>query len=123
METNSNNHWVDLLSIRFLKSLPRSNIAFANEAAGGNRVRRDGLVPNALDPIDSDVPAKSGFKYVLIYEGINDIVTASLTISPASQQDTSHRLIWMYQQMAERIQIAGIKAFIAAITPFTYPAD
>jgi lysophospholipase L1-like esterase len=122
-ETNNNNRWADLLSIRLLNNPRTSNIAIANEAAGGNRVLHDGLGPNALGRIDRDVLAQSGVKYALIYEGINDIGTGNTTTSAAEQQDTSDRLIWAYQQIAERIQTAGIKAFIVTITPFMYPAD
>jgi lysophospholipase L1-like esterase len=69
------------------------------------------------------VLAQPNVKYAMIYEGINDIGTGNSTTSVAEQLETSDRLIWAYQQMAERIHAAGIKVFIATITPFNHPAD
>ncbi|ELR09624.1 hypothetical protein GMDG_04115 [Pseudogymnoascus destructans 20631-21] len=59
----------------------------------------------------------------MIYEGINDIGTGNSTTSVAEQLETSDRLIWAYQKMAERIHAAGIKVFIATITPCNHPAN
>ncbi|KFY28242.1 hypothetical protein V493_03032 [Pseudogymnoascus sp. VKM F-4281 (FW-2241)] len=120
--TNGNNRWADQLSLRLLKNKHTSHIGIANEAAGGNRVLRDGLGPNALSRIDRDVLAQPNVKYAMIYEGINDIGTGNSTTSVSEQHETSDRLIWAYQQMAERIHTAGIKVFIATITPFNKPA-
>jgi lysophospholipase L1-like esterase len=122
-DTNGNNRWPDLLSIRLLKDWRTSHIGVANEAAGGNRVLYDGLGPNALGRIDRDVLAQPNVKYAMIYEGINDIGTGNGTTSIAEQQQTSDRLIWAYQQMADRMHTAGIKVFIATITPFNQPAN
>ncbi|KFY75707.1 hypothetical protein V499_04333 [Pseudogymnoascus sp. VKM F-103] len=121
--TNGNNRWADQLSLRLLKDRRTAHIGIANEAAGGNRVLHDGLGPNALGRIDRDVLSQPNVKYAMIYEGINDIGTGNSTTSVAEQLETSDRLIWAYQQMAERIHAAGIKVFIATITPFNHPAD
>ncbi|KFY35014.1 hypothetical protein V494_06275 [Pseudogymnoascus sp. VKM F-4513 (FW-928)] len=121
--TNGNNRWADQLSLRLLKDWRTSHIGIANEAAGGNRVLHDGLGPNALSRIDRDVLSQPNVKFAMIYEGINDIGTGNSTTSVEEQHETSDRLIWAYQQMADRIHAAKIKVFIATITPFNQPAN
>ena len=103
------------------ENLFTANIAVLNQAAGGNRILYDGLGPNALGRIDRDVLAQSGIKYVMIFEGVNDIGTAPAT--PAAQQRVGDRLIQAYQQIIARVHAFGLPIFTATITPFGAPND
>jgi lysophospholipase L1-like esterase len=94
-----------------------SNIAVANQAAGGNRVLYDGLGPNALGRIDRDVLAHSGVKYSMIFEGVNDIGTAAT--DAASQKIVGDRLIAAFKQIITRVHTFDIPIFAATITPFS----
>jgi lysophospholipase L1-like esterase len=96
-----------------------SSIAILNQAAGGNRVLADGLGPNAVGRIDRDVLAQSGVRYVMLFEGVNDIGTAAAT--SAAQSAVGDRLIAAYQQIIGRVHAAGIPIFAATITPFSSP--
>ncbi|KAK7941257.1 uncharacterized protein PG986_013644 [Apiospora aurea] len=119
--TNQNDRWPDRLQAR-LNAHPSSssstaaNIAILNQAAGGNRVLQDGLGPNALSRIDRDVLAQPGVRYVLLFEGVNDIGTAAA--DPASQQAVGARLIAAYDQILARLHAARLPVFGATITPF-----
>lgn len=120
-DTNKNNRWPDLLFARLQKSSSTRDIGIANLAAGGNRVLNDGLGPNAHSRIERDVLAHPGVKYVLVYEGVNDIGTAETT--PEAQFATYEKLIQAYQQIVTRIHALGIPVFGATITPFSAPAN
>jgi len=63
-----------------LQSHPATpDIAIVNQAAGGNRVLNDGLGPNVLARLDREVLARSGVKWLVVFEGVNDIGTAEAT--------------------------------------------
>lgn len=116
--TNQNDRWPDQLQSR-LNSRPDSpsKIAILNQAAGGNRVLADGLGPNALSRVDRDVLSQPGVRYVLLFEGVNDIGTAS--VDPATQKDLGTRLLAAYDQIITRCHAARLPVFGATITPFS----
>ncbi|KAF4161891.1 hypothetical protein CNMCM6936_002905 [Aspergillus lentulus] len=118
-DTNGNNRWPDLLLARMQKYRSTSSIALLNQAAGGNRILADGLGPNVLSRLDRDVLAHSGVRYVMIFEGVNDIGVASA--DPASQKLIGDRLLVAFRQIATRVHAAGIPIFGATITPFGTP--
>jgi lysophospholipase L1-like esterase len=114
--TNMNDRWPDQLLDRLQSRPGSSNIAILNQAAGGNRVLNDGLGPNALGRIDRDVLAQSGVKWLLVFEGVNDIGTAEAT--DAAQKQTVDDLITAFDQIVTRAHAAGIRVYGATITPF-----
>lgn len=120
--TNGNDRWPDQL-VRRLRGERHSHLlrslSVANMAAGGNRVLADSLGPNAFGRIERDVLARSGVRYALVYEGVNDIGTAPP--DPASQKAVGDRLIAAYEQMITRLHGAGIPVFGATITPMCGP--
>ena len=116
---NGNNRWPDLLFDRMQQEPATQHIAIVNQAAGGNRILNDGLGPNVLARIDRDILAQAGIKYVLIFEGLNDIGTS---IPEAKEQEQiCQRLIQAYEQLITRIHTFGIAAFGSTIPPFTAP--
>lgn len=119
--TNLNDRWPDVLSSHLQSRPSTSSISVLNLAAGGNRVLYDGLGPNALSRVDRDVLAASGVKYVLVYEGVNDIGTAPT--DAASQQTVGTRLIAAYDQIITRVHGKGLPIFGATITPFSGPGQ
>lgn len=112
--TNGNDRWPDVLQSRLQRA--GDAIAVLNLAAGGNRVLADGLGPNALGRIGRDVLAQPGVAYALIYEGVNDIGTA--TTDAAAQLDVGTRLIAALDQMVGQLHRFGMPVFGATITPF-----
>lgn len=90
-----------------------------NQAAGGNRVLADGLGPNALGRIARDVLAHNGVKYVVLFEGVNDLGTAA----EGDLVKTGDRLIQAYEQIITRLHGRGIAVFGATITPMSGPGQ
>lgn len=118
--TDRNDRWPDNL-VRRLQAANATalqrGLAVVNQAAGGNRVLADGLGPNALGRIDRDVLAQSGVRYVLLFEGVNDIGTAAATA--AAQQAVGDRLLAAYAQVIGLVHAKGLPVFGATITPFS----
>jgi lysophospholipase L1-like esterase len=73
--TNGNDRWPDVLARSLQANAKTRNIAVVNAGTGGNRLLNDGLGPNALARFDRDVLARVGVRYVLIFEGVNDLGT------------------------------------------------
>ncbi|MFF0724638.1 SGNH/GDSL hydrolase family protein [Streptomyces sp. NPDC004134] len=113
--TNGNDRWPDLLNDR-LRGPGAPPVAVVNQAAGGNRVLDDGLGPNALARLDRDVLAVSGARWLLVFEGINDIGTAPAT--EAAQRETGDELVAAYDQIVTRAHAQGIRVYGATLTPF-----
>ncbi|KAI0370010.1 extracellular GDSL-like lipase/acylhydrolase [Pilatotrama ljubarskyi] len=120
-DTDKNNRWPDLLFSRVHSSGDSSlnTLAFANQAAGGNRILADGLGPNALGRFDRDVLSQPGVRYVVVFEGVNDIGVAAATTS--AQQAIGDALIAAFKQFILRAHAAGLPIFGATITPFSAP--
>jgi len=114
--TNGNDRWTDQLFTRLQSSPGTAHIAVLNQGLGGNRVLNDGLGPNVLARIDRDVLAQSEVKWLIVFEGVNDIGTADAT--PAAQKQVAADLIAAYQQIIIRAHAAGIRVYGATITPF-----
>lgn len=118
--TDRNDRWPDAL-VRRLQApnatALQQRLAVINQAAGGNRVLADGLGPNALGRIDRDVLAHSGVRYVLLFEGVNDIGTAAATA--AAQGAVGDRLLAAYAQVIGLAHAKSLPVFGATITPFS----
>lgn len=120
-DTDKNDRWPDLVLAR-LQSSPDPTLhtlAFANQAAGGNRILADGLGPNAIGRFDRDVLSQPGVAYTFVFEGVNDIGTAAAT--PAAQQEIGDAVISALKQFVLRSHAARIPIFAATITPFSEP--
>jgi lysophospholipase L1-like esterase len=114
--TNGNDRWTDQLFTRLQASRDMAGITVLNQGLGGNRVLNDGLGPNVLARLDRDVLAQSGVRWLIVFEGVNDIGTADAT--QAAQKQVAADLIAAYQQIVTRAHAAGIKVYGATITPF-----
>ncbi|TMR14666.1 SGNH/GDSL hydrolase family protein [Nonomuraea turkmeniaca] len=110
--TNHDNRWPDQLFDR----LPGGGVAIANQAAGGNRVLSDGLGPGALARLDRDVLARSGARWLVVFEGVNDIGTAEATQD--AQKKIADDLVAAYDQIIVRAHARGLIVYGATLTPF-----
>ncbi|WP_410565564.1 SGNH/GDSL hydrolase family protein [Amycolatopsis sp. cmx-4-61] len=106
--TNGNDRWPNVLAARL------HGVSVVNEAAGGNRVLQDGLGPNVLARLDRDLLATSGVSWAIVFEGVNDIGTAT----PAAAADVADQLIDAYDQILVRAHAQDIRVYGATITPF-----
>ncbi|MCG5212908.1 SGNH/GDSL hydrolase family protein [Streptosporangium sp. KLBMP 9127] len=114
--TNRDDRWPDQLAGRLRHDPRTAGVAIANQAAGGNRVLNDGLGPNALARLDRDVLAQSGVRWLVVFEGVNDIGTAEATQD--AQKQVADDLIAAYDQIVVRAHAQDIEVYGATLTPF-----
>jgi lysophospholipase L1-like esterase len=93
----------------------RAPIAVVNQGIGGNRVLRDSLGPSVLSRLDRDVLAVSGARWLVLFEGVNDIGTADAT--GAACKELVSDLIFGYEQIITRAHAAGLLVYGATLTP------
>jgi lysophospholipase L1-like esterase len=113
--TNGNDRWPDRLFARLQSGPDASRVAVLNQGIGGNRVLSDGLGPAALARLDR-VMAQNAVKWLVVFEGVNDLGTAGPTRT--AQQTAAQDLISAYRLMITRAQALGMLVFGATLTPF-----
>ena len=118
--TNGNNRWTDNLAARLQSSPATRDISVLNQGTGGNCVLTQCLGPNALARFDADVLAQTGVRWVIVFEGVNDLggLTIHGPVSPAAHRELVDRIIGAYRQMILRAHAHGIEVVGATITPF-----
>jgi lysophospholipase L1-like esterase len=110
--TDGNNRWPDNLAQRLLTNAPTAGVAVVNMGIGGNGIF-GGLGPAALNRFDRDVLYQNGARYLIVFEGVNDIGgDGSGTTALATN------LINAYTQFASKAHARNIRAYGATITPF-----
>ena len=118
--TNGNDRWTDVLAERLQASVAARDIGVLNEGIGGNHLLTDGLGPNALARFDRDVLAQSGVRWLIVFEGVNDLggLTFHGEVPAAAHARLVHRMEGAYEQMILRAHTHGIRVIGATITPY-----
>jgi len=116
--TDGNDRWPDNLARRLQAAGPTKQVAVLNLGIGGNRLLRDGLGPNALARLDRDVLAQPGVRWLIVFEGINDIGTASAAQAKGEPAATAEDIIGAYEQIVDRAHALGVRVYGATIMPF-----
>jgi lysophospholipase L1-like esterase len=118
--TNGNDRWADVLAERLQANAATRDIGVLNEGIGGNHLLTDGLGPNALARFNRDVLAQAGVRWVIVFEGVNDLggLTRDGEVPEAEHAQLVHRIEAAYQQMIARGHAEGIKVIGATITPY-----
>ena len=119
--TNGNDRWTDVLAERLQASPATSSIGVVNAGIGGNHLLTDGLGPNVLARFDRDVLAPAGARWVIVFEGVNDLggLARNPQATAADHAALVQRLVGAYQQIILRAHAHGIKVIGATITPYT----
>jgi lysophospholipase L1-like esterase len=118
--TNGNDRWTDVLAAR-LQSLPQTqNVGVSNQGIGGNHLLSDGLGPNALSRFDRDVLARAGVRWLIVFEGVNDLggLARNGEVPPADHAALVERIVSAYGQLIDRAHAHGLRVFGATITPY-----
>jgi len=112
--TDRNRRWPDDLARR-LQSDPRTaSIGVLNEGIGGNRLLHDGLGPAALSRLDRDVLEQNDVRWLIVFEGVNDLGTA-----PRDERgDVAGQIIRADEEIIRRAHARQIRVYGATITPF-----
>ncbi len=118
--TNGNDRWTDVLAERLQASPNHHHLGVLNVGIGGNRLLLDGNGPNALARFDRDVLARSGVKYLIVLEGINDLgmLTRDNAASEREHEELVRRMTQAYGEMIVRARTHGIKIIGATVMPF-----
>ncbi len=113
--TNSQNRWPDMLSEHLLNDSLTRHIGVLNMGIGGNCVLTGGLGPTALSRFDRDVLSQYGVRWVIVFEGVNDIGAVR---SANAATLTASNLIAAYKEMIDKCHARNIRIFGATILPF-----
>lgn len=113
--TNGNGRWPDDLARRLYANKSTTNVGVLNEGIGGNRLLHDGLGPNALSRLDRDVLTQTSVRWLVVFEGVNDIGTCK---SPCDLDSVAKDITNAYRQIIVRAHSHSIRVYGATITPF-----
>jgi lysophospholipase L1-like esterase len=118
--SNGNDRWTDVLARRLQTSRQNRIVGVSNQGIGGNHLLTDGLGPNALARFDRDVLAQAGVRWLIVFEGVNDLGGLARTgeVSPAEHATRAQRVLAAYEQIIERAHAHGIRVIGATITPY-----
>lgn len=108
--TNGQDRWTDQLSRSLLQDSRTDNIAVLNFGLGGNCVLHGGLGPFAMSRYERDLFGHEGVKYVILFEGTNDIGGSR------SPLETLGGLKEAWTKIAADAHKRGIKVFVATVT-------
>jgi lysophospholipase L1-like esterase len=118
--TNRNDRWTDVLAQRLQASPDTRSIGVVNEGIGGNHLLTDGLGPNALARVDSDVLGPAGARWAVVFEGVNDLggLARMGEVAPAEHSAQVRRMLQAYEQIVARAHAHGLRVLGATITPY-----
>jgi lysophospholipase L1-like esterase len=117
--TNGNDRWTDVLAARLQASAATRGIGVSNQGIGGNHLLTDGLGPNALARLDRDVLAPADVRWLIVFEGVNDLggLTRMGEVSPAEHGALVQRILAAYEQVLARAHAHGLRVIGGTITP------
>ncbi|MFM1887313.1 MAG: hypothetical protein RL026_2470 [Pseudomonadota bacterium] len=122
--SGANRRWPDLLAERLLARRGGVRVGIANQGISGNRVLVDGAGRSALARLDRDALAVTGARWLIVFEGVNDLGTAHgasmrapSEAFPASTA-TAESMIAGYRQIIARAHANGLKVYGATIAPY-----
>jgi lysophospholipase L1-like esterase len=107
-DPNYNNRWPDKLADRLHADANTVKVGVINQGIGGNCVYSGGLGPTAKARFDHDVVGQPGVRWVIVFEGTNDI----------GGGQSSANIISAYKEFIDKAHNAGILIYGATITPF-----
>jgi lysophospholipase L1-like esterase len=119
----ANRRWPDILANRLQDA--GKEWAVANQAISGNRILSPGMGESALSRFDEDVLSLPNVKYIIVFEGVNDIgnrfgVRAGGPQLPGLDQPQFdvEEMIAAYKQIVARAHAKGIKVIGSPIGPY-----
>ena len=109
--TDGQDRWTDQLSRSLLKDRRTRNLAVLNFGLGGNCVLQGGLGPTGESRYARDLFGQQGVKYVILFEGTNDLG------SGRSGAEIAEGIQTVWTRIAQEAHARGIKVIAATVTP------
>ena len=106
--TNANDRWPDDLAKRLQNNAATAKVSVMNQGIGGNAVTSGGLGPTAQARYMRDVLNQSGVKYIVIFEGVNDLGGGA----------TASSITTIFDSFITMAHSKGLLIYGATITPF-----
>jgi lysophospholipase L1-like esterase len=118
--SNTDTRWSDYLGERLRASPATRSLAVLNVGIGSNCLSEACVGPNAAARFERDVLMRSGVRYLIILEGVNDLgmLTRDSPVSEEAHQALVQRMIGALAQMTARARERGIKVIGATIMPY-----
>lgn len=109
---NGQNRWTDVLSERLQSNSMLNHLSVLNLGLGGNCVINGGLGPVANNRFERDILSQEGLKYIIVFEGVNDLGTSD------NPMCTADSLIESFKSMISKSHKRGKRIYGATIMPF-----
>jgi lysophospholipase L1-like esterase len=118
--TNGNDRWTDVLAQRLQSSQSTHDIGVSNQGIGGNHLLTDGLGPNVLARFDRDVLAPASVRWVIVFEGVNDLggLARNGEVSATEHAALVQQVLAAYSQVIARAHAHALRVYGATITPY-----
>jgi lysophospholipase L1-like esterase len=115
-----NTRWPDLLAEKLGQARTHPPVAVLNAGIAGNRLLNDGakpfVGPATLARFDRDALDKPGVRWVVLAQGINDIVASDMLQDPA-QQVSAEQIVAGMRSLISRARARGVKIWGATLLP------
>lgn len=111
---NGNRRWPDDLAVRLAQNPATRKagvLGVVNVGTSGSRLLLNGDGPNAVARLNWDVLDRSGVRYLILFEGINDIEAQTRVHQPYDA--LVKQLEWGLAQIATQAHDRGIKVLVA----------
>ncbi len=108
--TNGQDRWTDQLSRSLLQDRRTRNLSVLNFGLGGNCILRGGNGPTAQSRYARDLFGPRGVKYVILFEGTNDLGGSRDGVATAEQIKA------VFRDIIREAHARGIKVFGATVT-------
>lgn len=120
VQPDTNARWPDRLAERMRARKALRHMAVLNAGIGGNRLRLDGIGPNALARFERDVLGQNGVSHLIVLEGVNDLgtLTRDAPATPEAHAALVREAILVLRQIVQRARDRGITAIGATILPY-----
>ena len=108
--TNGQDRWTDQLSRSLLGDRKTRNLSVLNFGLGGNCILRGGNGPTAQTRYERDLFGPRGVKYVILFEGTNDLGGSRDGVATAEQIKA------VFRDIIREAHSRGIKVYGATVT-------
>ena len=108
--TNGQDRWTDQLSRSLLQDRKTRNLSVLNFGLGGNCILRGGNGPTAQSRYERDLFGPCGVKYIILFEGTNDLGGSRDGVATAEQIKA------VYRDIIREAHARGIKVYGATVT-------